>query len=418
MDFDVTQRTKRAGGDPTCAAVVGDSGGFGPASRDVQPPTRLRNGSPAMRRSLAQHRSDTVVLCSADDKSTVTVSRATCPFCGSDCLAHATEGQEQCRHCGRTMLLLHSEAAVPALYGQHRAIRFAGRGGMGLVMRGINENTGQPVAIKLLIEREQPRQAAIARYHREVAALRNLGHPNIVRLLSHGTIGKHRFLVMDWVEGPTVRDVIAAFRRRMELPSFEVTRRWMLQLCAGLSAIHAAGVIHRDIKPSNLIVENGVTLRIADFGIARRPAEDASFSYLRDHAHRDGPRPGAIGSPFGEPLTSHGEVPGTADYMAPECIRSLLTGDVRSDFYSLGVTFYEFVTGQRPQFHFTPPSMLNLSLPAGFDAMMLKLLAENPGARFSSAGQVVSALDNLTPRYDARLCSNAPVCRGRNRLDR
>lgn len=388
IDLDVAQITQRAGSDPTCAAPVSSRRPTGNADALR---TRLRNGRPT-RRALMKHPSGTVALGGLPAEAPL----AACPFCRSTGLGCLTARDEQCGLCGRPVLLLHPGTAVPARYAQYRALRFAGRGGMGMVLRGIDENTGQAVAIKLLIERDRPQPAAIARYYREVAALRNLNHPNIVRLLSHGTVGTHRFLVMDWVEGPTLRDVIVTFRRRMELPAFEAARDWMLQGCAGLAAIHAAGVVHRDIKPSNLIVENHVTVRIADFGIARRSGESESFAHGHDRTQQDGSPAAEIGSPFGVPLTSDGEVPGTADYMAPECFQSSLAGGIQSDLYSWGVTCYELLTGERPQSGWLPPSVLNPSLPAAFDDVMLKLLADDPAARFSCAAEAAAALAELS----------------------
>lgn len=380
-----------------------------------------------------------------------------CPFCRLALSAHAAASQK-CPACGGFILLLGGpekpglHIAVPAYYAHYRAARLAGQGGMGIVMYGINEATDTPVAIKLLPGCEHIGLKAIARFHREVAALRTIGHPNVVRLLSHGAIGCQRFLVMEWVEGPTFREIIDQGRRPRELPRFEVARDWLIQACAGLAAIHSAGVLHRDIKPSNLILENSIVVHIADFGIAclsrerlatsaandARPDSELPTALVRsrtadaltgeftstsdDPAEAALPRafvrprsvdphtasgeftssaddqpdsdlPGALlRSPLRERLTAEGEFAGTPDYMAPECLRSTLAASAQSDLYSLGVTFYEILTGERPLVSWPPPSALNHSLPESIDHIIMKLLAESPHERFSSALEVVAAL--------------------------
>lgn len=324
-----------------------------------------------------------------------------CPFCRSTDLATDTDGRKKCLGCGRFVLYLGGEresgldVAVPAHYSRYRAIRLAGRGGMGIVMHGVDEATGNPVAIKLLIGRERIGRKAIVRFHREVAALRNIFHPNIVRLLSHGAIGNQRFLVMDWVAGPTFRDLIAECRRRRELPRFETARQWLTHACAGLDAIHAAGVLHRDIKPSNLLLENSASVRIADFGIACLAPRRVVPSVANDALIKIVSPTPMLRAPLGEPLTEPGEFSGTAQFIAPECLYSGAAASVQSDLYSLGVTFFEIVTGERPLISWPPPSALNHLLPKSFDIVMMRLLAKSPSDRYSSAKEVQAALGRI-----------------------
>ena len=261
---------------------------------------------------------------------------------------------------------------------------------MGIVMYGLDETNGEPVAIKLLPYRGRLRRKAVARFHREVEALRNIKHPNLVHLLAHGTIGNQRFLIMDWVEGPTFCDVIEACLMRQAMPGFELVRGWLIQACDGLAAIHNAGVVHRDIKPSNLILENSGVVRIADFGIACLRAVGPSptsgtepTTALPDHWVR---------SPLGRPLTSADEFTGTAGYMAPECVNATFTATAVSDLYSLGITFYEIATGKRPTIGSPPPSTFNASLPQTFDRVIMRLLARVPAGRFASAAEVATAI--------------------------
>lgn len=321
-----------------------------------------------------------------------------CPFCHALSHSTGTQSLEECVCCGRQFFLLPpaqrggATATVPLFYGQYRAVRFAGRGGMGVVMRGVDETTDKLVAIKLLIGCDRLRKQSIIRFHREVAALRNVTHSNIVRLLGHGTVGDHRFLIMDWVDGPNFRELVEARRRCRELLRFEVVKEWFVQACSGLGAIHAAGVVHRDIKPSNLMLDPSSDLRIADFGIARTATEHAALSAVYEAASSFNLSVPSIGSPFELPLTAAGEFTGTADYMAPECFQSAFAASPQSDLYSLGITFYEISTGERPLISWPAPSALNRSLSGTFDKVIMKLLAKNPADRFSSASEVVSAL--------------------------
>jgi serine/threonine protein kinase len=390
---------KRAESDTTRDAVIAAQDNVGPSrtsrvagqqsSQDSLLPTSAHPTRPHV------HEAD---LNFREDEAVRLTTAALCPFCRAAILTSGDDCYEQCSCCRQTILLLPRaqsgarQEAVPVLYGHYRAICFAGRGGMGVVMRGVDEATGGSVAIKLLIGCDRLREKSIARFHREVAALRSVFHPNIVRLFSHGTIGNQRFLIMDWVDGPDFRVLVDTFRRRRELPCFEVLKKWFLQACSGLAAIHAAGVVHRDIKPSNLMLDPSSNLRIADFGIACTATERAAFPVADEARSVTRVRDPSIGSPFELPLTAAGEFTGTADYMAPECFRSPSAANPQSDMYSLGITFYEISTGERPLISWPAPSALNQSLPEAFDIAIMKLLAKNPADRYSSVYDVASAL--------------------------
>lgn len=324
-----------------------------------------------------------------------------CPTCRGEDVIQGADHQGHCARCGQTVLLLPREArqdggfAVPVSYGRYRAIRVAGQGGMGIVLRGLDVATGKPVAIKLITNRDRSRNKAIARFHREVAALRGIRHANVVRLLSHGTIGNQRYLVMDWVEGPNFRDLVAAFRQRRHWPACQRAEDWLMQTCRGLAAIHGAGVIHRDLKPSNLMLDSMAILRITDFGIARLSAGGRAPS-APDGGEQQLGLEASSGPPLGRSVTAAGELLGTPNYMAPECVRSASAASSQSDLYSLGVTFYEISTGERPLIAWPPPSAFNRSLSPTFDSVIMKLLAKNPAERFSSAHEVALALDGTS----------------------
>jgi serine/threonine protein kinase len=159
---------------------------------------------------------------------------------------------------------------VPAAYGDYRAERFAARGGMGLVLQGRRMATGQPVAIKLQLPGAGLDRRDTERFRREVGAMARVRHPNVVELLHCGKVGPFHYLVVAWVEGPSLARLIADANRGGIRPDFGKPLNWIEQVCRGVAAIHAAGLVHHDLKPSNILIAPGEVPRVADFGVARR----------------------------------------------------------------------------------------------------------------------------------------------------
>ena len=281
-----------------------------------------------------------------------------CPACEQRILAITLSG-------GRNPVL------VPAQYGAFRAERFVARGGMGLVLRGFAAAETQPVAIKLLLPRRGIDRRAAERFKQEIALMRRVRDAHVVRLLSYGVAGhahKFNFLVAEWIEGPNLRDIIAVHTQTGRLIDFEAAFRWFKQVCQGLAAIHAVGVVHRDIKPSNILIGADGDARVSDLGIAK--SMDSAESAI----------------------TATGEMPGTLEYMAPEQSGQHDAVDQRADLFSLGITFYELLTGHRPLGHYAAASSENTTVPPWFDTILDCLLAPDPDGRFSSAREVVDRL--------------------------
>ncbi len=284
--------------------------------------------------------------------------------------------------------------------------REVGSGGMGVVYRARDPETGAPVAIKLL-SRELRHERL--RFQREAALLRRVPHERVVRYVDHGvTDDGQDFLVMEWLEG---RDLGARLRAGGPLAVPDALRV-VLQAAAGLGAAHRAGIVHRDVKPANLFLVGDALddVRVVDFGIARA----------------DGP---ADGPGF----TATGAVLGTPHYMAPEQIRG--EASVRSDLYALGVVLFEALVG-RPPFAGDRPATVLLAIandpvpsvtaarpdvPPAVDALVGRLLAKDPAHRPPDveaavleladllAGHhavIVSRAERVTP---ARVASDAPV---------
>ena len=219
------------------------------------------------------------------------------------------EGVRECFVCHSLILPVWPEPAdqlpllIPAIYGAYTAERYVAKGGMGLVLKGTRTAGGEPVAIKILLQGMNPDLEASERFEREVAMMARVHHPNVVKLLDHGKSGRFHFLALEWIDGFTLRHVLAKRTKAGKQMDFNIAIRWFEQVCKGLAAIHAAGLVHRDIKPSNILVSREGKARIADMGIAKRMDVGQTAN------------------------TTTGHAPGTFEYMAPEQLNAPDTVD-------------------------------------------------------------------------------------------
>lgn len=264
-----------------------------------------------------------------------------------------------------------------------------GYGGMGVVYRALDQQTGRPVAIKAFFP-PPGLEEGTRRFQREFRTLTRLQHPRIVKVFDYGEEGGMPFYVMEFIAGMDLSGLRRA--RGGRLPVREAIEIAM-QLCDALAYIHSQGVIHRDLKPSNVMLEdeslpqssaNGFSIKLVDFGLAK--FTDATVN-----------------------LTQSGIMLGTINYISPEQGQALPI-DPRADLYSLGVMLFELVTGQLPYIadtpvavllqHITqtPPSLRSLepSIPPELEALVLALLAKRPNDRPPSAEAVLAMLANLT----------------------
>jgi hypothetical protein len=240
-----------------------------------------------------------------------------------------------------------------------------GAGGMGAVYRARQTHLDRIVALKLLAPERAAAPGFAERFAREARAMARLDHPHIVRLHDFGRAGDWHYLVMEHVDGATLRQVLATGK----LSAAEALRI-IPQLCDALAHAHAAGVVHRDLKPENILVDGQGRARIADFGLAKL-AETADDR---------------------ESLTGTGDVLGTAHYMAPEQIAGKDDVDHRADLYALGVVAYEMLTGALPVGRFEPPSRAS-GVGPGIDEVVLKSLERDPQRRYRDAAELRAALD-------------------------
>jgi hypothetical protein len=241
-------------------------------------------------------------------------------------------------------------------------IALVGVGGMGAVYRARQTHLDRTVALKLLSPVRVAVPGFAERFAREARAMARLDHPNIVRLHDFGSASGYHYLVMEFIEGATLRQVVSTGR----LSAGEALRL-VPQLCNALSHAHSAGVVHRDLKPENIMIDGHGQAHIADFGLAKLAGD------------REG-------------LTEVGQVLGTIHYMAPEQLSASADVDHRADLYALGVVAYEMLTGALPLGRFDPPSRTS-GVASGVDDVVMRSLERDPERRYRDAAELRDALE-------------------------
>jgi predicted Ser/Thr protein kinase len=301
-----------------------------------------------------------------------------CPKCGRPIAAGAPEGL--CPRCLIGDLLpdepKHSPTTaygpfvppeveeVAPFFPQLEIVRLIGQGGMGAVYLARQKQLDRLVALKLINVREDDPTFA-ERFAREAKAMGKLSHPNIVTIHDHGTADGLPFLVMEFVDGVTLRD---AMRAKTLTPAEAL--KVIPQVCDALEYAHKQGVVHRDVKPENILLDKSGKVKIADFGLAK------------------------LVDPDGLSLTHTRQAMGTPHYMAPEQWERPTEVDHRADIYALGVLLYELLTGELPLGRFDPPSV-KARVDARIDELVLRALAKEPGRRYQHASDVKAALANI-----------------------
>lgn len=258
---------------------------------------------------------------------------------------------------------------LATLFPRWEILRLLGRGGMGAVYHARQPDLDRDIAIKLLPIETSADEAFVQRFQREARTLAKLRHPNIVALHEFGTTAAgHPFFAMEYVDGTTLAEKIGT----LTVPeALEIIR----QACDALTHAHSLGIVHRDIKPSNILIDTTGHIKIADFGLAKW----------------DQPQGPAM------TLSRTGNFMGTAEYAAPEQVKDAAHADHRADIYSLGVLFYEMLTGERPRGLFRPPSAKSGSDPR-LDPVVLRALRENPGERYQAAADLREEIARLHRR--------------------
>ncbi len=264
--------------------------------------------------------------------------------------------------------------------GKYRLLTALGQGGMAQVYRAYQPQLDRYVAIKILRTDLDEQAEFLGRFRREAQAVSSLRHPNIIQIFDFDVQDERPYMVMELLEGDTLRARLNQCRLQGERMPLAESVRILQEVLAGLAYAHAAGIIHRDIKPANILLTRRGQAVLTDFGIAQ-----------------------IVGATR---HTVSGALLGTLSYMAPE---QGLSGecDPRSDLYSLGIVFYEMLTGSPPFEAATPlaillqhlndspppPCQLDPDLPPALEQITLKALAKQPADRYQSAAEMLSALD-------------------------
>jgi TM2 domain-containing membrane protein YozV/predicted Ser/Thr protein kinase len=256
---------------------------------------------------------------------------------------------------------------IAKLFPQFEILSFIGKGGMGAVYKARQPALDRFVALKVLPPTVANDPGFAERFNREARALARLSHPNIVVVYDFGTTGALNYLVMEFVDGTNLREVERAGRL-----SSEQALAIVPQICEALQFAHNEGIVHRDIKPENLLIDKKGRVKIADFGIAK--IVDVAAGKVS--------------------LTGAKDVVGTPHYMAPEQIEKPQTVDHRADIYSLGVVFYEMLTGELPLGKFAPPSK-KVQVDVRLDEVVLHTLEKEPERRYQQASQVKTDVETI-----------------------
>lgn len=309
-----------------------------------------------------------------------TVKLNNCPKCGGPIPAEAPQGL--CPKClllqatlpteggkpGRTTAAPPSQDELAAAFPQLEILELIGQGGMGFVFKARQSKLDRLVALKILPQTLAADPAFAERFTREGRVLAKLNHPNIVTIHDFGQAGGFFYLLMEFVNGVNLRQAMQAGRFTPAQALGIVPK-----ICEALEFAHEEGILHRDIKPENILLDSKGRVKIADFGIAKLIGEVEGSALL----------------------TASGAMLGTPHYMAPEQLEKPGQVDHRADIFSLGVVFYEMLTGELPLGRFQPPSQ-KVQMDVRLDDVVLQALEKEPSRRYQQVSQVKTAVETVT----------------------
>ena len=309
--------------------------------------------------------------------------KKTCQECGSEMSSQTAGGM--CPRClmamnldSQTMPQGEEATPMPPLspeelaqhFPQFEILECLGRGGMGVVYKARQKALERTVALKLLAGEWQGDTGFAERFEKEAKTLAQMSHPNIVTIHDFGEAGGHYFIVMEFVDGVNLRDLLRDGKMEPEQALAIVP-----PICEALEFAHEKGVVHRDIKPENLLLDRDGRVKIADFGIASL-------------------------------VGTQGEKAGTPAYMAPE--QSGTHVDKRADIYALGVVLYEMLTGEQPAEDLVSPSR-KVEVDVRIDEMVLRALESEPEKRYQTAGEFRTVVETISHPKENQGPSGTPV---------
>jgi tRNA A-37 threonylcarbamoyl transferase component Bud32 len=291
-----------------------------------------------------------------------------CPKCLMSAAATPTEAGQPTQSTPAPPL-----AAVAAAFPQLEIIELIGQGGMGVVYKARQRRLERFVALKLLPQSLAADATFAERFNREARVLARLNHPNIVTVHDFGQANGFFYLLMEYVDGVNLRQAMEAGRFTPQQAMLLVPK-----ICEALQFAHDEGILHRDIKPENILLDTKGRVKIADFGIAKLVGEAKEKITL----------------------TACGMAVGTPHYMAPEQLEHPQDVDQRADIYSLGVVFYEMLTGELPIGRFAPPSHKS-KVDVRVDEVVFHALEREREKRFRSASEVKTSVEAITGQMPA-----------------
>jgi tetratricopeptide (TPR) repeat protein len=259
---------------------------------------------------------------------------------------------------------------------RYELVQELGRGAMGIVYKAKDNELDEMVALKILPDSLIRNQEAVRRFRQEARNARKLSHPHIVRIHDIGEEMGRKYISMEFVQGSDLKQKLRQNGRKLPI---DVVVRYAREMCEAMAYAHSIGIVHRDIKPANLMLTKDDQIKVTDFGIAKMVEQTQA---------PDATQAGAI---IGTPL-----------YMSPEQVKGAAV-DHRADIYSMGVVFYEMLTGRPPftegdlsyQHLFVEPKPLPKEVPESFAALTLKCLAKDPAARPQSATEIMDVLKGI-----------------------
>ncbi|HBY60548.1 MAG TPA: hypothetical protein DEH78_12055 [Solibacterales bacterium] len=272
---------------------------------------------------------------------------------------------------------------------RYEIVKLLGQGGMGAVYQARDRELDRLVALKTMRPELASKSNIVARFKQEVVLTRQVTHPNVIRIFDFGSAGRLRFLTMEYLEGQDLEQLLKSKR----LDPLE-SARLLRQVCRGLEAAHAEGVVHRDLKPQNIRIDPRGRVAVMDFGLAFQMETTG--------------------------MTRTGMIMGTPDYMSPEQAMGQ-RGDQRSDIYAVGVIFFQMLTGKVPFESDTivgalvartreparAPLEVDSSVPEPLNAIVVRCLQTDPSARYASVSEIVGDLDAYIADPPARVSATS-----------
>jgi eukaryotic-like serine/threonine-protein kinase len=292
----------------------------------------------------------------------------------------------------------------------YQVLEKIGAGGMGVVYKGEDTRLGRPVALKFLPEKIAPGSQGMERFQREAQALSALNHPNICTVYDVGEHEGRPFLVMEFLEGLTLRRKIDGRPMNIEMLLDLAT-----QVSSALETAHAKGIIHRDIKPANIFVTDPGPAKVLDFGLAKLATEP----HTQDE---DAPTKTLAATALRDSFTQTGMAVGTVAYMSPEQVRGEEL-DRRTDLFSFGLVLYEMATGHQAfpgntsgviidailNRHAAAPRTFNPQVPAKLEEIINKALEKDRKLRYQTASDMTADLQRVRRDLESARTVSAPV---------